>query len=158
MDKKRKTTGVKSGGGTGEENIFDFKGRKTWKAKYSWDFLTVQHLGWILPYTAKVDPNSQTHFYCVLPSFTPKHTAWKSNFQTIWDISWRNLLQGYRAELRMMYCACIFLQNRSKCSQWHTRIHMSACAKAHLHTYWINLHSCLLFLSFTSCASDSWTE
>lgn len=29
MKKKRKTTGVKPGGGLGEENILDFKGRKT---------------------------------------------------------------------------------------------------------------------------------
>lgn len=30
-DKKRETTGVKAGGGLGEENIFDFKGGDAWK-------------------------------------------------------------------------------------------------------------------------------
>lgn len=30
-EKKRETTGVKAGGGLGEENIFDFKGGDAWK-------------------------------------------------------------------------------------------------------------------------------
>lgn len=83
--------------------------------------------------------------FLYLLSFTPQHVVGQRNFKTTWYISRGSLLQGYRVDLRMIYCPCIFLQNRSKCSQWYTRMHMCACARAYLHSYWINLHSCLLF-------------
>ncbi len=106
----------------------------------------MQHWGEYYRTLQKVYPNSKIHF----PAFAIIHTitcSWEKKLQNnmIYTVSWGNLLQGYRAELRMIYCPCIFLQNRSKCSQWHTQIHMCTCAQAHLHTHWINLHSCLLF-------------
>ena len=118
--RKGKTTGVAPGGGLGGENILDFKAKRHDKQSKAWDVWQCSTWGEYYR-TPKVDPNSQIAVIAIIHTIT---WSWENKLpNNVIYITGQFYFKVAQQNLGMMYCPCIFLQNRSKCA------HVCACAR-----------------------------